>query len=143
MLCCSYGPALTSRIHPPTVRPQGGTYGGSALGCAAAAATLDVISEENLLQNATQRGQQMTEGLLKLSQVGGWFCGCAALGALGSLCLLLFLCCCCHFSPRGAHPAACGNLSSSADAPPCCAACPRRLHCSHRSTRLWMCGGGA
>jgi 4-aminobutyrate aminotransferase len=50
---------------------QGGTYGGSVLGCAAAAATLDVIKEENLLQNATQRGQQMTEGLLKLSQVGG------------------------------------------------------------------------
>ena len=29
---------------------QGGTYGGSALGCAAAAATIDVIEEEGLLQ---------------------------------------------------------------------------------------------
>ena len=67
------------RAHPDQRHPagdlpvflQGGTYGGSVLGCAAAAATLDVIKEENLLQNATQRGQQMTEGLLKLSQVGG------------------------------------------------------------------------
>lgn len=37
---------------PPAAHPcqQGGTYGGSALGCAAAAATIDVIEEEGLLQ---------------------------------------------------------------------------------------------
>ena len=55
---------------PPPTHPQGGTYGGSAIGCAAAAATIDVIKEEGLLQNAAERGQQLTEGLLKLSKVG-------------------------------------------------------------------------
>lgn len=52
---------------PP--RSQGGTYGGSAIGCAAAAATIDVIEGEGLLQNAAERGQQLTAGLLHLAEV--------------------------------------------------------------------------
>ena len=39
----------------------GGTYGGNALGCAVASAVIDVIEEENLLQNATDRGSQIAQ----------------------------------------------------------------------------------
>jgi 4-aminobutyrate aminotransferase len=38
---------------------QGGTYGGNAVACAAALATLDVIAEEKLVDNAAQRGDQL------------------------------------------------------------------------------------
>ncbi|HZE41666.1 MAG TPA: aminotransferase class III-fold pyridoxal phosphate-dependent enzyme [Stackebrandtia sp.] len=41
---------------------QGGTYGGNAVACAAAAATLDVIRDENLVDNAAARGTQLLEG---------------------------------------------------------------------------------
>ncbi|MDQ0379371.1 aspartate aminotransferase family protein [Amycolatopsis thermophila] len=41
---------------------QGGTYGGNAVSCAAALATLDVIEEENLVENAAARGKQLLEG---------------------------------------------------------------------------------
>ena len=40
---------------------MGGTYGAAPLACATANATLDVIVEENLLDNATQRGAQLVE----------------------------------------------------------------------------------
>lgn len=45
-----------------TSRPQGGTYGGNAVACAAAAATIDVINNERLCDNAAERGRQLTEG---------------------------------------------------------------------------------
>jgi 4-aminobutyrate aminotransferase len=45
---------------------QGGTYGGNAVAAAAAVATLDVIREENLVENARIRGDQLREGLDKL-----------------------------------------------------------------------------
>ncbi|GAA4667209.1 aspartate aminotransferase family protein [Amycolatopsis dongchuanensis] len=41
---------------------QGGTYGGNAVSCAAALATLDVIEEEGLVANAAARGRQLLEG---------------------------------------------------------------------------------
>ncbi|GAB4005893.1 aminotransferase class III-fold pyridoxal phosphate-dependent enzyme [Glycomyces albus] len=41
---------------------QGGTYGGNAVACAAAVATLDVIEEEGLVANAAARGLQLLEG---------------------------------------------------------------------------------
>ena len=41
----------------------GGTYGGNAVSCAAACATIDVIREEGLLQNALERGEQLRKGL--------------------------------------------------------------------------------
>jgi 4-aminobutyrate aminotransferase len=41
---------------------QGGTYGGNAVSCAAALATLDVIEEEGLVENAAARGRQLLEG---------------------------------------------------------------------------------
>lgn len=43
---------------------HGGTYGGgSAIPVAAAAATIDVILEERLVENAAERGEQLTSGL--------------------------------------------------------------------------------
>lgn len=42
---------------------QGGTYGGNAVACAAAVATLDVIEEEGLMDNAAARGRQLMDRL--------------------------------------------------------------------------------
>jgi 4-aminobutyrate aminotransferase len=42
---------------------HGGTYGGNAVACAAAVATLDVIEDEKLIANAADRGRQLLEGL--------------------------------------------------------------------------------
>ncbi|MGQ4597595.1 aminotransferase class III-fold pyridoxal phosphate-dependent enzyme [Nocardia sp. R6R-6] len=42
---------------------QGGTYGGNAVACAAAIATLDVIESEGLVDNAAARGAQLLRGL--------------------------------------------------------------------------------
>lgn len=47
---------------------HGGTYGGNVLACAAANATLDVIEDENLVQNAVERGKQLLAGCELLSQ---------------------------------------------------------------------------
>ena len=42
---------------------QGGTYGANAVACAAALATLDVILEEKLVDNAAQRGEELRAAL--------------------------------------------------------------------------------
>lgn len=42
---------------------QGGTYGGNAVAAAAAIATLDVIDDEDLVENARIRGEQLLSGL--------------------------------------------------------------------------------
>jgi len=42
---------------------HGGTYGGNVVSCAAANATLDVIEQEGLVDNARQRGAQFLAGL--------------------------------------------------------------------------------
>jgi 4-aminobutyrate aminotransferase len=53
---------------------HGGTYGGNAVACAAAVATIQAMREENMLENAEQRGTQLQTGLRKLreeySQIG-------------------------------------------------------------------------
>jgi len=48
-----------------TWRPgaHGGTYGGNVVACAAANATLDVIRDEGLVENAAARGRQLLAGL--------------------------------------------------------------------------------
>jgi 4-aminobutyrate aminotransferase len=52
----------------------GGTYGGNAVACAAGAATIRAIREENMLENANERGIQLMTGLRKFqeeySQIG-------------------------------------------------------------------------
>ncbi len=47
---------------------HGGTYGGNAVACAAAVATIQVLKEEHLVENALARGAQLLTGLLKLQQ---------------------------------------------------------------------------
>ena len=47
---------------------HGGTYGGNAVACAAAVATIQAMREENMLENAQQRGQQLQTGLRKLQE---------------------------------------------------------------------------
>lgn len=42
---------------------QGGTYGGNAVACAAALATLDVIEEEGLVENAAKLGEHLRSAL--------------------------------------------------------------------------------
>jgi 4-aminobutyrate aminotransferase len=46
---------------------QGGTYGGNAVACAAALATLDVIREEKLVDNARDVGGVLEAGLAKIA----------------------------------------------------------------------------
>jgi 4-aminobutyrate aminotransferase len=52
----------------------GGTYGGNAVACAAGVATIRAIRDENMLDNANERGIQLMTGLRKLqeeySQIG-------------------------------------------------------------------------
>jgi 4-aminobutyrate aminotransferase len=45
---------------------HGGTYGGNVVSCAAANATLDVIRDEGLIDNARERGSQFLTGLRAL-----------------------------------------------------------------------------
>lgn len=45
---------------------HGGTYGGNALACAAAVATVKVIQDEGLVQNAQRRGEQLRARLRDL-----------------------------------------------------------------------------
>ena len=46
----------------------GGTYGGNAVACASAVATIRVMKEEKMLENATERGIQLMTGLRKLQE---------------------------------------------------------------------------
>ena len=45
---------------------HGGTYGGNAIGCAAALATIEVLSAPGFLENVNARGQQLMDGLRDL-----------------------------------------------------------------------------
>lgn len=58
---------------------HGGTYGGNAVSCAAAVATIQVLREEKLIENAANMGVVLTTGLRKLQEehpeigdVRGW-----------------------------------------------------------------------
>ena len=53
-------PDLLARFGPGA---HGGTYGGNAVACAAAVATLDVIESEGLLENAERQGDRLLAGL--------------------------------------------------------------------------------
>jgi 4-aminobutyrate aminotransferase len=62
---------------------QGGTYGGNAVACAAAIATLDVIQDENLVDNARVVGAALASGLEKVAA------GSAGIGDVRGLGLML------------------------------------------------------
>ena len=49
---------------------MGGTYGSHTVGCAAAVATIDAIKEENMIENARDRGKELITGLSKLAREG-------------------------------------------------------------------------
>ncbi len=49
---------------------MGGTYGGNAVSCAAACATIDAFAEENILQNCVERGEQLTSCLVTIQGQG-------------------------------------------------------------------------
>ncbi len=53
-------PELGAKWQPGS---HGGTYGGNAVACAAAVATVRIIKEEKLLQNAAARGAELLSGL--------------------------------------------------------------------------------
>ena len=46
---------------------HGGTYGGNPIGCAAALATIDVLTAPGFLDNVNARGAQLRDGLTKLA----------------------------------------------------------------------------
>jgi 4-aminobutyrate aminotransferase len=46
---------------------HGGTYGGNAVACAAALATLDVIAAEGLLENARQQGERLLSNVRRIA----------------------------------------------------------------------------
>jgi 4-aminobutyrate aminotransferase len=48
---------------------HGGTYGGNPIGCAAALATIEVMSEPGFLDNVVSRGQQLVDGLTELARL--------------------------------------------------------------------------
>ena len=52
--------SLVDRFPPGS---HGGTYGGNAVACAAALATLEVIDDEGLVENARRQGQRLLDGL--------------------------------------------------------------------------------
>jgi 4-aminobutyrate aminotransferase len=56
--------ALMQRAWPGS---QGGTYGGNPVSCAAALATLDVIRDERLVDNAAEQGRRLVDGLRKVA----------------------------------------------------------------------------
>ncbi len=47
---------------------HGGTYGGNPIGCAAALATIDVLTEPGFLDNVNERGEQLQSGLAELAR---------------------------------------------------------------------------
>jgi 4-aminobutyrate aminotransferase len=47
---------------------HGGTFGGNAVACAAAVATIAAITDENMVPNAAERGNQLTAGLRHLQE---------------------------------------------------------------------------
>lgn len=46
---------------------HGGTYGGNPIGCAAALATIEVLSQDGFLDSVNARGDQLRSGLAKLA----------------------------------------------------------------------------
>ncbi|MFI0407481.1 aspartate aminotransferase family protein [Actinomadura sp. 3N508] len=56
--------ALMEKARPGS---QGGTYGGNAVSCAAALATLRVIQDEDLVGNSARQGARLSDGLRKVA----------------------------------------------------------------------------
>lgn len=61
---------------------QGGTYGANAVACAAALATLEVIRDERLVENADQRGKQLRAALEEVAGAHEGISGVRGLGLM-------------------------------------------------------------
>lgn len=61
---------------------HGGTYGGNPIGAAAAIATVKVLREERLVENAAERGAQLADGLRKVSLDSDYVGNVRALGLM-------------------------------------------------------------
>jgi 4-aminobutyrate aminotransferase-like enzyme len=61
---------------------HGGTYGGNPIGCAAALATLDVITEPGFLDTVADRGRQLTGELGEIAQTDPGIAEVRALGLM-------------------------------------------------------------
>ena len=59
--------ARRSLIHAFQPGTHGGTYGGNVVACAAAIATLDVIEDEGLVENARRQGERLISGLRSIT----------------------------------------------------------------------------
>lgn len=64
----SAGSSLTSKQQAGCM---GGTYGGNAVACAAALATVEVFQSERLVENAAARGAQLMKGLNEIAAKAG------------------------------------------------------------------------
>ena len=60
--------ARRSLLDAFTPGAHGGTYGGNAVACAAALATLDVIEDEGLVANAERQGERLLAGLRRAAR---------------------------------------------------------------------------
>ncbi|WP_329567528.1 aspartate aminotransferase family protein [Streptomyces sp. NBC_01361] len=78
--------ALMAKAWPGS---QGGTYGGNAVSCAAAIATLEVIKEEKLVENAAERGDQLIAGLREVAAAHPASEGVGGIGDVRGLGLML------------------------------------------------------
>jgi 4-aminobutyrate aminotransferase len=58
-------PDLMSKWTPGT---HGGTYGGNAVACAAAVATIQAMREEHMIENAARMGEVLVAGLRKIQE---------------------------------------------------------------------------
>ena len=61
---------------------HGGTYGGNPIGCAAAIATIEVLTEDGFLDNVVARGEQLQAGLRDLQRHDGGIAQVRGLGLM-------------------------------------------------------------
>ncbi len=73
---------LTAKWPPGS---HGGTYGGNPIGCAAALATIDILTAPGFLDNVNARGEQLREGLHSINQDHGGFTDIRGLGLMNGV----------------------------------------------------------
>lgn len=65
-----------------TTGSHGGTYGGNPIGCAAALATIEVLTEDGFMQSVQARGDQLAEGLAAMQAKHGGIVNIRQLGLM-------------------------------------------------------------
>ena len=67
------------------VGSHGGTYGGNALGCAAALATIEVLTAPGFADNVNARGEQLRDGLRAMQRDDGGIVDVRGLGLMNAI----------------------------------------------------------